>query len=263
MPKMVCTIALTICSIEEGYNSVRKWTSKFDIFKKKYVIVPINEQYVHSFQITTAWLTSFSMHWYLALIYEPEHVLQPQSTVSNEPDRSATPAEVNQELEIIEKERGSEAEIEEDLTNMTQACSIVDDDDLYPNTTTMDVDLVDSTTSHRTPSPTLSYVEPEVSRAEIFRDSSPMMLSADVELVQPPPFVFEPPSNIESQAPESVDSEADILNIVAGPSEIPTESFYGGSTNVSAKHGKQKKGSKPKGRGRQSEAGVVGPQPNT
>ncbi|KAI0304380.1 hypothetical protein B0F90DRAFT_1246126 [Multifurca ochricompacta] len=28
---------------KEGYNSVRKWTSKFDLFQKKYIIVPINE----------------------------------------------------------------------------------------------------------------------------------------------------------------------------------------------------------------------------
>jgi len=27
-----------------GYESVRKWTAKFDIFQKKYIIVPINEQ---------------------------------------------------------------------------------------------------------------------------------------------------------------------------------------------------------------------------
>ncbi|KAH8928404.1 hypothetical protein BT69DRAFT_1212816 [Atractiella rhizophila] len=31
------------------YESVRKWTSKVDIFDKKYVIIPINEQHVHSF----------------------------------------------------------------------------------------------------------------------------------------------------------------------------------------------------------------------
>jgi len=35
---------LTLSSIEEGYNSVRKWTSKFNLFEKKYIIVPINEQ---------------------------------------------------------------------------------------------------------------------------------------------------------------------------------------------------------------------------
>ncbi|KAI0051112.1 hypothetical protein FA95DRAFT_1676228 [Auriscalpium vulgare] len=44
-----------------GYESVRKWTAKFDIFQKKYIIVPINE----------------NVHWYLAIIYLPEHVLRP------------------------------------------------------------------------------------------------------------------------------------------------------------------------------------------
>ncbi|KAG8936385.1 hypothetical protein FRC02_002609 [Tulasnella sp. 418] len=44
-----------------GYNSVKKWTAKVDIFQKKYIIVPINEQF----------------HWYLAIIYEPEHTLLP------------------------------------------------------------------------------------------------------------------------------------------------------------------------------------------
>jgi Ulp1 family protease len=44
---------------EEGYNSVKKWTSRFDLFQKKYIIVPINE----------------NLHWYLAIIYFPEHTL--------------------------------------------------------------------------------------------------------------------------------------------------------------------------------------------
>ncbi|KAG9001371.1 hypothetical protein FRB93_012147 [Tulasnella sp. JGI-2019a] len=46
---------------EEGYNSVRKWTSKTDIFQKKFIIVPINERY----------------HWYLAVIYNPRFTLTP------------------------------------------------------------------------------------------------------------------------------------------------------------------------------------------
>jgi len=29
-----------------GHESVRKWTSKLDIFQKKYIIVPINEKQV-------------------------------------------------------------------------------------------------------------------------------------------------------------------------------------------------------------------------
>lgn len=52
---------LNVRDKEDGYRSVRKWTSKFDIFKKKYIIVPINENF----------------HWYLAIIYRPEHVLLP------------------------------------------------------------------------------------------------------------------------------------------------------------------------------------------
>ncbi|KAJ3528935.1 hypothetical protein NM688_g7926 [Phlebia brevispora] len=48
-------------SKEDGYKSVRKWTSKFDLFKKKYIIVPINEH----------------MHWYLAIICNPEYILKP------------------------------------------------------------------------------------------------------------------------------------------------------------------------------------------
>ncbi|KIK69669.1 hypothetical protein GYMLUDRAFT_34067 [Collybiopsis luxurians FD-317 M1] len=48
-------------NFDEGYESVRRWTSKFDIFEKKFVIVPINE----------------NLHWYLAIIYRPELVLLP------------------------------------------------------------------------------------------------------------------------------------------------------------------------------------------
>ncbi|KAI0004477.1 hypothetical protein BJV74DRAFT_377469 [Russula compacta] len=59
---------------EEGYNSVRKWTSKFDLFRKKYIIVPINE----------------NLHWYLAIIYFPEYTLLPQPVqeTSLQPRRS-------------------------------------------------------------------------------------------------------------------------------------------------------------------------------
>ncbi|KAF8635846.1 hypothetical protein AX15_000039 [Amanita polypyramis BW_CC] len=48
-------------NLEEGYESVRKWTSKIDLFAKKYIIIPINEH----------------LHWYLAIIYMPEHILLP------------------------------------------------------------------------------------------------------------------------------------------------------------------------------------------
>ncbi|KAI6129759.1 hypothetical protein EDD16DRAFT_1471123, partial [Pisolithus croceorrhizus] len=31
-------------NVEEGFQSVRKWTAKVDLFSKKYIIVPINEK---------------------------------------------------------------------------------------------------------------------------------------------------------------------------------------------------------------------------
>ncbi|KAF5356422.1 hypothetical protein D9758_009461 [Tetrapyrgos nigripes] len=48
-------------NLEEGYRHVRGWTDadKVDIFRKKYLVVPINR----------------SFHWYLAIIYHPEYAL--------------------------------------------------------------------------------------------------------------------------------------------------------------------------------------------
>ncbi|KAJ3182706.1 hypothetical protein HDU87_008045 [Geranomyces variabilis] len=43
-----------------GYDRVKKWTSKIDLFSKKYIFIPINE----------------NMHWYLALIYNPGALLE-------------------------------------------------------------------------------------------------------------------------------------------------------------------------------------------
>ncbi|KAF9519608.1 hypothetical protein BS47DRAFT_1288056, partial [Hydnum rufescens UP504] len=36
-------------SSTDGYQSVRKWTTKFKLFEKKFLIVPINEKYASSF----------------------------------------------------------------------------------------------------------------------------------------------------------------------------------------------------------------------
>jgi len=79
-------------SPEEGYNSVRKWTSKFDLFQKKYIVVPINEKYVLSPRIDTIRsLTDRSLHWYLAIIYFPEYTLLPPPVqVTSTPTRRST-----------------------------------------------------------------------------------------------------------------------------------------------------------------------------
>ncbi|KAJ6585256.1 hypothetical protein B0H19DRAFT_1108938 [Mycena capillaripes] len=58
----------------EGYESVRKWTAKFDLFDKKYIIVPINE----------------NLHWYLAIIYQPEHTLKPPPPTKSPATRRKT-----------------------------------------------------------------------------------------------------------------------------------------------------------------------------
>lgn len=41
---VVVKLIVNFSNTNLGYESVRKWTSKFDIFQKKYIIVPINEQ---------------------------------------------------------------------------------------------------------------------------------------------------------------------------------------------------------------------------
>ncbi|KAG6850345.1 hypothetical protein H0H93_014618 [Arthromyces matolae] len=63
---------------DEGYESVRKWTAKIDIFKKKYIIVPINDD--------------SEQHWYLAIIYQPEYIITPPKTES----KSSTSKDVSE-----------------------------------------------------------------------------------------------------------------------------------------------------------------------
>ncbi|TFY58329.1 hypothetical protein EVJ58_g6479 [Rhodofomes roseus] len=60
---------LNVKDKDEGYQSVRKWTSKVDLFQKKYIVVPINEHF----------------HWYLAIICNPEYVLLPPLPSTEQP----------------------------------------------------------------------------------------------------------------------------------------------------------------------------------
>ncbi|CAA7261394.1 unnamed protein product [Cyclocybe aegerita] len=114
---------------EQAYASVRKWTSKIDIFAKKYIIIPINERF----------------HWYLAIIHEPGHVLRGSSTEVPPPRRqtrlsiaecstteassgvdeiSPTTALPVSEVVADQATSPSEAEVEDTLNDFQNSCSI-------------------------------------------------------------------------------------------------------------------------------------------
>ncbi|KAF9077524.1 hypothetical protein BDP27DRAFT_1311195 [Rhodocollybia butyracea] len=87
-------------AVEEGYRSVQRWTSKFDIFDKKFIIVPINE----------------NLHWYLAIIYRPEHVL------SHPPEREPP----------ITRHSTRLSGAHEESTSLASTTSLLPEDDLQP-----------------------------------------------------------------------------------------------------------------------------------
>ncbi|KZT51423.1 cysteine proteinase [Calocera cornea HHB12733] len=91
---------------DAGYESVRKWTSKVDIFAKKYIIVPINEH----------------LHWYLAIICNPQGILRPppvkELLVPRKSSRLSTgrqavaPLEVSTPISEVSSGPADEAEVE-------------------------------------------------------------------------------------------------------------------------------------------------------
>ncbi|KAI8978855.1 hypothetical protein BD414DRAFT_120430 [Trametes punicea] len=74
--------------VQDSYPSVRKWTSKVDIFKKRYIIVPINENF----------------HWYLAIIVNPADILHP-------PPPQTRVAPQTRKRRHDEKQRGTSPEV--------------------------------------------------------------------------------------------------------------------------------------------------------
>ncbi|KAK0503878.1 hypothetical protein EDD18DRAFT_479754 [Armillaria luteobubalina] len=82
---------LSVKNADEGYNAVRRWTSKTDIFAKKYIIVPINEKYVPLplFMTTVTQFTSAFIGT-LAIIYQPEHILLPPLQMASPATRGRT-----------------------------------------------------------------------------------------------------------------------------------------------------------------------------
>ncbi|QRW00667.1 Ulp1 protease family, carboxy-terminal catalytic domain protein [Ceratobasidium sp. AG-Ba] len=128
------------------YNSVKKWTSKIDLFKKKFIIVPINEH----------------LHWYLAIIFLPEHALSapppqpaPQPTrktrssnagvtkddeveASQESDVPATERNSVVDLDVSSPKELGRMEIDTDLANRSQQSMTLRDTEMVDVTTNED-----------------------------------------------------------------------------------------------------------------------------
>ncbi|QRV86617.1 Ulp1 protease family, carboxy-terminal catalytic domain protein [Ceratobasidium sp. AG-Ba] len=128
------------------YNSVKKWTSKIDLFKKKFIIVPINEH----------------LHWYLAIIFLPEHALSaPPPEPALQPTRKTRSSnagvikddevEASQESDVPATERDSvvdldarspkelgRMEIDTDLANRSQQSMTLRDTEMIDVTTIED-----------------------------------------------------------------------------------------------------------------------------
>ncbi|KAM0751720.1 cysteine proteinase [Meredithblackwellia eburnea MCA 4105] len=66
------------------HSTVRKWTQKFDLFSKKYVIVPINEH----------------LHWYLSIIINPAAILAPPASVPSERSRQTRSSLTHQTFDL-------------------------------------------------------------------------------------------------------------------------------------------------------------------
>jgi hypothetical protein len=59
-----------------GYEKVKSWTNKVDLFEKNYIVIPVNEQYI---------VFNTSLHWYLAIIHNPGALLDDfDSNINND-----------------------------------------------------------------------------------------------------------------------------------------------------------------------------------
>ncbi|KAF8630950.1 hypothetical protein AX17_005306 [Amanita inopinata Kibby_2008] len=119
-------------NFEEGYESVRKWTSKINLFEKKYIIIPINEH----------------LHWYLAIIYMPEYTLLRPSMKANASARLRShTGHAAREIEEIRENVLSisatqpEDDLPQDLDEFQRSCTITATED-EPNLARVD-DSVD------------------------------------------------------------------------------------------------------------------------
>ncbi|KAF4617751.1 hypothetical protein D9613_006040 [Agrocybe pediades] len=202
----------------QAFASVRKWTSKFDVFQKKYIIVPINEH----------------LHWYLAIICEPEHILLPPADPApKKQTRSSVKPPVADAEEADPNTFGeqedtnitpSEAEVEQNLNmDFESSCNIGDHnkDPAVP---------LNEGAENMSNVSDLSYLTDE---------SAPPKTSSRPHSVSPIPVTPErnepssiPPSSRVSEDMVVDDSTEELDSKPAGSTPaIPPKRFYGSAKN--------------------------------
>lgn len=175
--------------INEGYQSVRKWTAKLDIFSKKFLIVPINE----------------NLHWYLAIVYQPELILlrplpSPPPPPLKETRLRAHHAEASERSAIRSKpsmtdtnlpspplpddlfaaqETSSEVAVERDLQQFETSCSIVSASENSSHTTSTPSAAGDTTMDEQDP---LEYPSSPLSVMDVDNHNQHMAASREPSL---------------------------------------------------------------------------------
>lgn len=205
----------------EGYQSVRKWTAKFDLFSKKYVIVPINE----------------NLHWYLAVIFEPEHVLRPPlpkppviSSVSTRGKKrrlqEEETANANEEAEIPQEisteETNVTSRISSPLQMDTESVQSTDCSERRPSSRVEDIDMAESISASRQASP-LRVSNEESTQATCGSTPNPEDVAMDnnVTVDEPRPTILMDAQNSESTTPlERPNTPTSVMSLVY-PSSSP------------------------------------------
>lgn len=231
-------------NFQEGYNSVRKWTSRFDLFQKKYIIVPINE----------------NLHWYFAIIYEPEHVLlspaaqrQTRSHSAPKPTSKTVetiPTQNNSPIADPDGQRGqtmSETEVEEGLHDFQSSCSITATSGDSSTTTTTPREQPTTASiqgaNRETPSSDVIDIEmdnPLVEEVTDSMDHTPSSSKARSPSPMKEDDSRQPPSDREIEDVQDAPGSNGVFNfprrdVSAYLVGIPPSKFYASSKNVKDK----------------------------
>ncbi|KAI9573550.1 hypothetical protein HD554DRAFT_2167133 [Boletus coccyginus] len=192
---------------EDGYNSVRKWTSKIDLFAKKYVIVPINE----------------NVHWYLAIIYEPGHTLEPPLPPSRLSGARVTRKRKHQ---LERANTNTEALAEVSLQRSSPAAHVTEGGPV------VDMSSMDATRA-TTPSTTrcedmeemddvaITVFDKSCSITAVSEPAS--TTSSEIQIRESSPNLVHPPS--DSMDMDADPSVTDVI-VIPNPTCIPVSQFY-------------------------------------